>query len=91
MGVLIVSFLINRLCRFLPQFRFDLEEIGPAIYYVFIYDVLAALRVVGEFVHQVQHDFFAHGSQGAGAGVALEGAFGDALQRAGGEGDFCAF
>ena len=47
--------------------------------------------LVGQLVHQVEHDLFAHGAQGAGAGVALQGALGDQLQGAGGEFQLAAF
>lgn len=46
---------------------------------------LAALTVVGKFVHEIEHDLFTHGSQSTGAGVTLEGAAGDGFQGAFGE------
>src|SRR5258706_1574715 len=76
---------------FPTRLRFDLEEVALAVYHFFGDDVLAALAFVGEAVHQVQHDLFADGAEGAGASVALEGALGNVFQRAGGELDFAAF
>jgi hypothetical protein len=43
--------------------------------------VLAALLLLRQRVHQVEHDLFAHRPQRAGAGVALQGALGDHPQR----------
>ena len=45
-------------------------------------DVFAALLLVGQLVHHVQHDLFAYGPQGTGAGVALQGALGDQVPAA---------
>src|SRR5690606_22830181 len=61
----------------------DLEELVFAFDDLGRDDVLAALLLVGQVVHQVEHDLFAHRTQGAGAGVALEGALGDELERLG--------
>src|SRR3954452_9256127 len=51
---------------------FDFEEVLLPVDDVFADRVLAALAFLGEAVHQVEHDLFADGAEGAGAGVALE-------------------
>ena len=76
---------------FAAALGFDFEEVAAAFDDGFIDDVFAALALVGELVHEVEHDLLADGAQGPGAGVALEGALGDGFQSAGGELDVGAF
>jgi len=58
---------------------------------VFGDDVLSALLLFGECVHEVEHEFFADGAERSGAGVAFEGFFGDGLESGWGELEVCAF
>ena len=69
--------------RLFPQLRLDLEETRAALDDAIVDEVLAALALlVGELVHQVEHDLLAHRPQRPRPRVALQRTLGDQLQRA---------
>src|SRR5437763_1345285 len=53
------------------RFGFQLEQVLAAFDHVLGDLIFAALRLVRQLVHQVEHDLFADRAKGAGAGVAL--------------------
>ena len=59
------------LCAFLAAFGLQVEQALAAIDDLFGDDVLSALLLVGQAIHQVQHDLLDHGPQSPVARVAL--------------------
>ncbi len=73
------------LSGFASSFGFDGEEVLFSCDDVFGDDVLTALLLFREGVHEVEHEFFADGAECACAGVAFEGFLGDGVEGAWGE------
>jgi hypothetical protein len=76
---------------FAAAFGIEGEEVISAGDDVFGDDVLAALLLFGEGVHEVEHEFFADGAECSGAGVTFEGFFGNGVECVWGELEFGAF
>jgi hypothetical protein len=57
--------------RFFPSLGLKLEQILPALDDVLGNDIFAVVLLLGKVVHQIQHDLFAYGTKGPGAGLAL--------------------
>src|SRR5438067_3396502 len=61
-----------RLRRFPPPFRLDRKQMLPSLDDLFVNDVLPALLLLRQRVHQLQHDLFADRAKRSGPRIALQ-------------------